>query len=80
MSAGIGKATNAFLIDFKGITVPQVTELRRHVRDTGSSYLVVKNTLALIAIKDSPMIELRDNLRTDRRVLPTSDAFALAKV
>ena len=42
---GIGQATNAFLIDFKGITVPQVTELRKQVRETGSEYVVVKNTL-----------------------------------
>ena len=52
---GIGQATNAFLIDFKGITVPQVTELRKQVRESGSSYVVVKNTLALIAVKDSPL-------------------------
>ena len=49
----IGKAANAFLIDFKGITVPQVTELRKQVRETNSGYVVVKNTLALIALKDS---------------------------
>jgi ribosomal protein L10 len=35
-SEGIGKATNAFLISFKGITVPQVTELRKQVRETTS--------------------------------------------
>ena len=28
---GIGSATNAFVLDFKGITVPQVTELRRQI-------------------------------------------------
>lgn len=80
MSAGIGQATNAFLIDFKGITVPQVTELRRHVRETGSSYVVVKNTLALIAIKDSPMIELREHFSGPTAVaFNHSDAVALAK-
>ena len=31
LGEGIGKATNAFVIAFKGITVPQVTELRRQV-------------------------------------------------
>ncbi|HVR43349.1 MAG TPA: 50S ribosomal protein L10 [Thermoanaerobaculia bacterium] len=76
----IGQATNAFLIEFKGITVPQVTELRRHVRDTGSRYVVVKNTLALIALKDSPMIELREQFRGETAVAYNSgDAVALAK-
>jgi len=50
----IGKASNAFLIDFKGITVPQVTELRKQVRETKSGYVVVKNTLARKATQGTP--------------------------
>jgi len=70
LSEGIGKATNAFLIDFTGITVPQVTDLRQKIRETDSEYLVVKNTLALIAIKDSPLVDL-----SDKFVGPTGVAF-----
>lgn len=77
---GIGKATNAFLIDFKGITVPQVTELRKQVRETGSDYIVVKNTLALIATKDSPLRALSDQFTGMTAVAyNTTDAVALAK-
>ena len=77
---GIGKATNAFLIEFKGITVPQVTELRKQVRESGSSYVVVKNTLALIAVKDSPLVELREQFSGPTAVAyNTTDAVALAK-
>ena len=77
---GIGKATNAFLIDFKGITVPQVTELRKQVRDTGSDYVVVKNTLALIAVKDSPLIALKEQFSGMTAVAYNqTDAVALAK-
>ena len=80
LSSGIGQATNAFLIDFKGITVPQVTELRRQVRETKSSYVVVKNTLALIALKDSPMIALKEQFVGPTAVAyNTTDAVALAK-
>lgn len=76
----IGKATNAFLIEFKGITVPQVTELRKQVRETGSDYLVVKNTLALIAVKDSPLVQLREQFSGPTAVaFNTTDAVALAK-
>src|SRR3954453_9729921 len=35
LNEGIGNATNAFLISFRGITVPQVTELRKQVRESG---------------------------------------------
>ena len=77
---GIGQATNAFLIDFKGITVPQVTELRKQVRETGSDYVVVKNTLALIAVKDSPLVALRDQFSGMTAVAYNrTDAVALAK-
>lgn len=77
---GIGQATNAFLIDFKGITVPQVTELRKQVRDTGSDYVVVKNTLALIAVKDSPLVALKEQFSGMTAVAYNrTDAVALAK-
>ena len=77
---GIGQATNAFLIDFKGITVPQVTELRKQVRDTGSDYVVVKNTLALIAVQDSPLVALKEQFSGMTAVAYNrTDAVALAK-
>src|SRR5438045_3406792 len=80
LEAAIGKATNAFLIDFKGITVPQVTELRKQVRETSSGYIVVKNTLALIAVKDSPLTQLKDAFAGPTAVAyNTTDAVALAK-
>jgi len=79
-SEGIGQATNAFLIDFKGITVPQVTELRRQVRESGSSYVVVKNTLALIAVKDSPLTQIKEQFSGMTAVAyNTTDAVVLAK-
>ena len=76
----IGKASNAFLIDFKGITVPQVTELRKQVRQTNSGYVVVKNTLALIALKDSPIINMKEKFTGPTAIAFNSDdAVTLAK-
>lgn len=80
-SAGIGQATNAFVLDFKGITVPQVTELRKQVRETGSDYVVIKNTLALIAVKDSPLTKLSSHFTGMTAIAYNkTDAVALAKV
>lgn len=80
LETAIGSATNAFLIDFKGVTVPQVTELRRQIRQTNSGYMVVKNTLALIALKDSPMIAMKEQFSGPTAVAyNTSDAVVLAK-
>jgi len=76
----IGKASNAFLIDFKGITVPQVTELRKQVRETKSGYVVVKNTLALIALKDSPIVAMREHFTGSTAIaFNANDAVMLAK-
>ena len=76
----IGKASNAFLIDFKGITVPQVTELRKQVRQTKSGYVVVKNTLALIALKDSPIVAMREKFTGPTAIaFNATDAVVLAK-
>jgi large subunit ribosomal protein L10 len=76
----IGKASNAFLIDFKGITVPQVTELRKQVRQTNSGYVVVKNTLALIALKDSPIISMKEKFTGPTAIaFNSTDAVVLAK-
>jgi large subunit ribosomal protein L10 len=52
---GMTKSGNAILFAFAGLKVPQVTELRRQVRATRSSYRVVKNTLALRAAKGTPL-------------------------
>lgn len=80
LSEGVAQARNAFLIDFQGIKVPEVTELRRQIRETNSQYLVVKNTLALIAIKDSPLVEMRDAFRGPTAVaFNDGDPVALAK-
>lgn len=77
----IGKAPHAFLIDYQGITVPQVTELRRQVRAAGAEYVVVKNTLALRAIKGAPLGTLSDHFSGMTAVAYSSkDIVSLAKV
>lgn len=80
LNEGLASATNAFVLEFKGITVPQVTELRKQVRDTNSKYVVVKNTLALIAVKDSPLTQLKDHFRGPTAIAyNTTDGVILAK-
>jgi large subunit ribosomal protein L10 len=44
----------AVLVDYRGITVPQVTELRRQIRASGGQYRVVKNSLAKRAAAGTP--------------------------
>jgi len=57
---GLAAAPHAIVMGYKGISVPQVTELRAKVRATGASYEVVKNTLLRRAIDGKPLGELGD--------------------
>ncbi len=76
-----GKSPHAILVDFRGLTVPAVTEFRRKVRQSGSRYRVVKNSLALRAVKDTPLEGLGPRFQQTTGVAYTAaDPVALAKV
>lgn len=45
----LAEAKNLFLTDYAGLTVEQITKLRRELRKDGNTYSVVKNTLFRIA-------------------------------
>jgi large subunit ribosomal protein L10 len=48
----LAKAQNLFLTDYAGLTVEEITKLRRELRKDGNTYSVVKNTLFRIAAGD----------------------------
>jgi large subunit ribosomal protein L10 len=76
-----GRSPHAILVDFRGLSVPAVTEFRRKVRQAGSRYRVVKNSLALRALKDTPLEKLGSKFDQTTGVAYTvSDPVALAKV
>lgn len=76
-----GRAPHAILVDFRGLSVPAVTEFRRKVRQAGSRYRVVKNSLALRAVKDTPLEGLSSKFENTTGVAYTgSDPVMLAKV
>ena len=81
LAGGMAKAPHAFLIDYTGITVPAVTDLRRQIRGTKSEYLVVKNTLARRAIKGKPLEALATHFTGMTAIAYSeTDVVALAKV
>jgi large subunit ribosomal protein L10 len=49
---------SAFLINYKGLKVVDTTELRRKIRAIDGCYVVVKNTLALLATKQTKLEQL----------------------
>jgi len=72
---------HAVLVDFRGLSVPAVTEFRRKVRAAGSRYRVVKNSLALRAAKGTPLEKLSPSFDGVTGIAYTGeDPVALAKV
>jgi large subunit ribosomal protein L10 len=71
---------SAILVDYKGMNVPQVTELRRQLRTAKASYRVVKNTIARRALKGTPFEALGEFFQGTTAIAYTStDPVALAK-
>ncbi len=77
---GIASSQHAFLISATGITVPQITELRQKVRDSGGQYVVVKNRVAIRAIEGAALDGLRDQFVGPTAVAYGEDPVTLAKV
>lgn len=52
----LGKLKLMVMTDYRGLTVPEITELRGKLRESGVNYSVTKNTLLRIAAKNTPSL------------------------
>jgi large subunit ribosomal protein L10 len=50
---------SAFLINYSGLKVVDATELRRRIREIDGRYIVVKNTLAMRAARETKLEQLK---------------------
>ena len=80
LEAAFKGSDTAILVDYKGMNVPQVTELRRQIRTAKASYKVVKNTIARRALKGTSFEPLEAFfVGTTAVAYTTTDPVALAK-
>jgi large subunit ribosomal protein L10 len=80
LEAAFKGSDSAILVDYKGLTVPQVSDLRRQIRVAKGRYKVVKNTLARRAIKGTSFEPLEQHFVGMTAVAYTeTDPVALAK-
>ena len=80
LTAAFATADTAILVDYRGLNVPQVTELRRQIRAARGKYRVVKNTLARRASKGTRLAALEAHFEGVTAVAYTDDdAVVLAK-
>lgn len=74
-------AKSVVLVDFRGMKVAEATELRRQIAKANCEYQVVKNTLALIAAKNTVFEGLKEHFQGPTAIaFSKADPVALAKV
>jgi len=74
-------AATAVLVDYRGLTVEQDTNLRKQLRDAGVVYKVYKNTMINFAIEGTDFAELAQHLEGPTALaVCKDDATAAARV
>ena len=63
MKENFAKAKVAVVTEYRGLTVEEITNLRRKLQKEHSDYMVTKNTLAKLASKGTPFEVLADTLK-----------------
>lgn len=82
LSDNLSRAKATFLVDFNGMDVEQVTDLRKNLYKIDAEMKVVRNTLAKLALKDHPEADAAlegEFVGTNAFVFAYEDASASAK-
>ena len=81
ISASIKDAQSVVLVDYRGLTVEQDTNLRKQLREAGITYKVYKNTMMNFAFKGTDFEALAPYLDgPNAMAVSTTDATAPARV
>ncbi len=81
ISACIKEAQSVVLVDYRGLTVEQDTQLRKNLREAGVAYKVYKNTMMNFAFKGTDFEGLAPYLEgPSAMAVSTEDATAPARV
>ncbi len=75
----LNKAGIALVVHNNGLTVAQVSELRRKLREVGAEFKVSKNRLTKIAAKDTPLEGIIDLLKGPSAIATSADPVSVAK-
>ena len=74
-------AKGAVVVDYRGLTVAEDTQLRKALREAGVTYKVYKNTLVSRAVEGTQFESLRDVLEGPNAfAISTEDATAPARI
>jgi large subunit ribosomal protein L10 len=81
LATRLRRSPTVYITDFTGLDVAKITQLRRRLRQAGTDFVVVKNTLARRALGDAQVHGLEQHLAGPTGlVLAGADPIAAAKV
>ncbi|HXJ82242.1 MAG TPA: 50S ribosomal protein L10 [Candidatus Methylomirabilis sp.] len=77
----LGAAKTAVLTEYRGLTVRQISDLRKQLKTASAEYKVIKNRLARLAVRDSALDPLASHLTgpTGMVLSSTQDPVGVAK-
>jgi len=80
ISAQVKESDALFLTNYKGLTFPQITAVRAEIKESGSDFKVVKNTLLKIALNNNEIDSMDSYLvEPTACAIVTGDVAAVAK-
>ncbi len=81
LQEALSKCSITILTDYRGLTMHEITSLRRRLQGSGSEYKVVKNTLARFAAERAGMSDLANSFKGPIAIaLGYGDITTIAKV
>ena len=79
ISEKLNSSYTVIVTHYHGLTVAEITKLRRNVLKNGAEFLVSKNTLAKIALKGTKFEKLTDLMTGPTAIAFSEDPIAAAK-
>ena len=80
LAENLRNSQSGILVDYRGTTVADDTQLRRDMRNEGVTYGIVKNTLLRFALNEVGYNELDEHLNGTTAIAYSEDAIAPARV
>lgn len=79
VNARFNQAEIALVVHNTGLTVAQMSELRRKMREAGADFKVSKNRLTKLAAKDTKFEQLTDLFKGPTAIATSADPVSVAK-
>jgi len=80
ISEKIKGSDSTVIVEYRGLSVAEVTELRRNLRAEEVDFKVYKNTMAQRAVEECGFADLKDSLTGPNAIAFSKDAVAPARV